>query len=319
MLIDNRLLMMEIFQHKVALLVMCCSCCLLSIAQPTLVTSLDNRKILIGEQIRLKIEARLPQQDFYVRWINWPDSMPHFELVGKSKVDSIYTRERLTSLVQTFTLTSFDSGTWVIPALDINFNPVSGDSSQTLLSDSFTVSVTYAKDTTNTTRDIKPIRDAAYELPLWYWLAGGAVVLLLIATGIWIFLQAKKVKKAVPTQKGLSAYQQAMNGLDATEKLSLTDPAIVKTYHTNLAGILKQYLSQKKGIDLSSCTTSDLLVLFSREGMSKDQISRVSSALRCGNAVKFARFIPEQEDNKLSLAAVRETIDFIEHLFNQQK
>src|SRR5437870_4236493 len=91
-------------------------------AQPARVlTSLDKNEIVIGEQLKLKVELFILATNYKTQWLSIPDSLGHFEVIARSKVDSVYDNDRLFSITQTFTLTSFDSGKWVIPSFPVNF------------------------------------------------------------------------------------------------------------------------------------------------------------------------------------------------------
>ncbi len=304
---------MEILKRKIILLVLFCwGSFLLVHAQPSLKTTIDKNEILIGEQIKFEVEAHFPKQDFFVKWIALPDTLQHFEVVDKSKVDSVFTNQKLTGLSQTFTLTSFDSGKWVLPAFDIDFNPASGDTTFNLYTDSFPVTVSFQADTTNIIRDIKTIRAVKDDIPMWYWIAGAAALILFILIAAWLYRRYKTGKKLLPSRSSMSAYQQAIIELEKLKQLNLSVPAEIKIYHTQLADILKQYLSLKKGTDYGSITTSDILILINENGMDKDGLSKAAAALRCSNAVKFAKYLPVQKESEESLQSIKEVINFTE-------
>src|SRR4249919_2520008 len=88
--------------------VLACSFFLLSFAQPVVKTSVDKNQILIGDQFKLKIEASSLPGEYKINWPVIPDSLLHFEIISRGKVDSSYNDSRLTGLSQTITLTSFD-------------------------------------------------------------------------------------------------------------------------------------------------------------------------------------------------------------------
>jgi hypothetical protein len=310
--------MMVISQTKIALaFVFCFSIVLNAFAQPSLKTSIDKTDILIGEQVKVKVVATLPRQDFFVKWIEIPDSLQHFEVVEKSKIDSGFTNQKLTRLSQTLTFTSFDSGKWVLPQFNIDFNPSNGDSAYNLYTDSFAIVVSYQQDTTNIIRDIKTIRDVKEEKPLWYWVAAGAGLLLVIALAAWLYYYLKKRKKAAPVGPVLSPYQQAIKELEKIQQLDLSDAAGVKTYHAKLTEVLKQYLASRQGDDFTSSTTAEVLMLLNQKGMDKAMLSKTAEAMRCSDAAKFAKFIPSAEESKESWKAIRQAIDFTEQLHNK--
>lgn len=307
--------MMVIPQKKIALVVVFCFSILIhAFAQPSLTTTIDKTGILIGEQVKLKVVATLPKQDFFVKWIEIPDSLQHFEVVEKSKIDSAFTNQKLTRLSQTLTFTSFDSGKWVLPQFNIDFNPSNGDSAYNLYTDSFAITVAYQQDTTNVLRDIKNIREVQEEKPVWYWIVLAAGLLLITVLAIVLYYYVKKRKKIIPVGPVLSPYQQAVQGLEKIKQLDLSDAAGTKTYHTKLTEILKQYLSARQGPDFTSSTTAEVLMLLNQKGMDKAMLSATAEAMRCGDAAKFAKFIPSVKESEQSWKAIKQAIDFTEQL-----
>ncbi len=126
---------------------------------PVIKTTVDKNEILIGEQIKLNIEADFPADTYNIHWVDIADSIEHFEVLDRTKIDSIFSENKLTGLSQTFTITSFDSGQWNLPHFVIDFDSLSKGTTLRLLSDSLPITVSFSTaDTSSQLRDIKPIR-----------------------------------------------------------------------------------------------------------------------------------------------------------------
>ncbi|MBL0355958.1 MAG: DUF4381 family protein [Chitinophagaceae bacterium] len=288
-------------------------------AQPSLKATIDKNAILIGEQLTLKITATLPKQDFFIKWIEMPDSLEHFEVVEKSIIDSSFTNQKLTGLSQTITFTSFDSGKFVIPQLDASFTPSANDTSFNLLTDSFAVAVAYLADSTNTVRDIKTIWEVKDEIPTWYWIAGVTALLLLILIGYWLYKRYKNSGTILPRGSFLSAYQQAINELEKLKQSDLSSASAIKQYHSRLPEILKQYLAVKQGAFYGSNTTSEMLILLNQKNFDKTMLSKTAASLRCSDAVKFAKYQPAADESETCRLDIKEAIDFVEQQSNNIK
>ena len=78
--------------------------------------SVDKNKIVIGEPITFTLEAYIPlgQQ---VTWFPL-DTIPHFEFLQKPRPDTVESIEGK-KITQVMTITSFDSGQWEIPQLEL--------------------------------------------------------------------------------------------------------------------------------------------------------------------------------------------------------
>lgn len=312
---------MGIAVRKIAVVfVFCFSSFVTILAQPTVKSTVDKKDILIGQQIKLQVVADIPGGDFFIKWVEMPDSLLHFELVEKTTIDSVFKNQKLAKLSQTFTFTSFDSGKWILPAFEIHFNPSSGGESFNFLTDTFSIDVSYRADSTTVLKDIKDIREAGSFSQLQFWLA---VITGLIAVGLlaWLIygLIRRNKKKNVAAQKSLSAYQFAIMELDRLKQFDLTEATAVKTFHTKLTEILKSYLSSIHGEYFISSTTPEVLILLKQKSMDKIMIAKTAEALRLSDAAKFAKYVPLQEENEQSWLTVRQVIELTEQLQNKKE
>jgi len=279
-------------------------------------TITDRKDILIGEQIKLKIKAILPPGfNGPVKWISIPDSITHFEIVDAGKTDTVSYKDDTKAIEQTLVFTSFDSGRWVFPSL-----PFSLAQSQ-LQTDSFAVNVSYAPpDSTNQLRDIKPIMNVTVTDYIWYYIIGGAILLLLVIYLLYRYWKKnRKEKPVIAGTSKLSAYDEAMSEMTRLSQFDLQDAAAIKQYHTKLAEIFKQYLSRKQQKNLLTKTTGDLLIRITEAGMSPGDISNLATALRCTDAVKFAKYLPGLSESEDCLKKIRSAIDLIEHQTTNHK
>ncbi len=279
--------------------------------QPSVQTFIDKNDILIGEQFQYKVKASFPTGAFNVHWLNLPDSIAHFEVVDKSKIDSSFDNDK-TVLQQNITLTSFDSGRWNTPALAIGFVPVNSDSTVSLFSDSIPINVGYAApDSTNQLRDIKPIIEVTIKSYFWYYVGGGLMILLLAAYFLRRYLKNRKKDPVLPFKSRITAYDEAMQELEKLKKLNLQNPEEIRQYHSSLAQIFKWYISRRQKLSVLNKTTGDVLVLLSNSNLSSDILSSVATALRCGDAVKFAKYLPDAAETEICLNEIKKVISAI--------
>jgi hypothetical protein len=278
---------------------------------PSVKTTLEKRDILIGEQLQYKVSASFPSGIYKVNWFTVPDSVAHFELVEKSKIDTI-AENNTTSLEQTITFTSFDSGRWKTPAFLVNFDPIKNDTAVNLFTDSIEVNVGYAPaDSSNELRDIKPIMEVTVKNYLWYYIGGGIVLLIILSIILWKLLKNRKKEPDVVFSSKLSPYDEAMQQLEKLKQLNLQQTEELKQFHAKLSNIFKWYLSRKQKLSIMNKTTGDVLVLLTGNNLPKETIADAATALRCGDAVKFAKYIPPVYESEECLAKIKATINFI--------
>ncbi len=302
-------------QKKILAIVMSFFAFLLSAAQPLVKTTVDKNEILIGQQFTVHVKASFSGDDYYIKWIKLPDSLQHFELIEKSKIDSAFTHDKLSGLSQNFTFTSFDSGKWIFPSFKINFSPVKDDTTLNTFTDSLPVTVSFSvADTSKTLKDIKAIREVEVTDPLWYWAGGALVVLLLVLLVFWWYRRRKKNEKPKMFQSKLSAYEEAMQELEKLKVYNLTTAKEIPQYHTRLIEIFRNYLSRKENNSYINKTTGDILIAISNNYNNKEILTKTATAIRLSDAVKFAKYIPAEAGSESNKQLIKETIHLIESL-----
>lgn len=282
----------------------------LCIAQPAIQSSVNKKEILIGEQFTLTIKADFPKNIYNFQWPILSDSMAHFE-VTNSRIDSLYTNQNLSSIVNTITFTSFDSGKWVLPSFLVKIDPSQHDTAFNFYTDSVPIIVSFStSDTTKQIRDIKPIKEAESIGSIWYWIGAVIVLILLIALFVWWRKRKRKTPHS-PSQSELTAYEEAIQELKNLEEYNLSIREEVKIFHSKIAVIFKKYLSRRYQPAYLNKTTDEILLLLKVENYNHELLSKVSASLRCGDAVKFAKYLPpisESEDCKKSIGQLIEVI-----------
>jgi hypothetical protein len=262
--------------------------------------SVDRNKILIGEHIQLTLEADIPENELIHFFII--DSLPHFEVLNRPKIDTTNTHDG-TVLRQLITITSFDSGHWVIPSFTL------GD---TIATDTIPVDVSFSQfDPAQDYHDIKDIIEVKPEQEkkkwwLWYAIGGGALLIILLL----VYLLRKKKPVPPPPIILIDPYVEAMKQL---EKLQQEKPDS-KQYYSRLVDIFRVYVREKKGIHSLQKTTDDLVVQLRGIPIAKEQFERLSQALRLSDFVKFAKYIPGNEDDRDIFETIKQTISEIEQL-----
>jgi hypothetical protein len=287
----------------------------------TLRTITDKKDILIGEQIKLTIKTLLPLNlNSLSKWLVIPDSIPHFEIVEAGKTDTVHFKDDSKMVEQTFIITSFDSGRWVFPALPAEFSGSAGQRSQVLKSDSFYVNVSYAPaDSTNQLRDIKPIIKVSVSDFFWLYIAIGLLLLLLILLLLNRFFKNKRKYTPETTVSKLSPFDEAMAELKNLSAFNLQDAAEIKLFHMKLANIFKNYIGRKQGKNLFNKTAGDLLTNMKEVNFPVENISELATALRCTDAVKFAKYLPLPDQSEDALQKIKETITLTELQTNKHK
>lgn len=275
--------------------------------QPVVKAGVDRTTILIGEPIKLNLEATIPTGTIFQWFIT--DSIPHFEIVDKGPVDSSkdinYKVYR-----QQFTITSFDSGSWKIPSFVLQ------SGKKKFKTDTIAINVTFSpSDTAKDYHDIKDIiavKDPSN--PYLPWIIGAAALLLVLL--IIYFLRRKK--KAPPAQKEavskLTPFEEAMQSLEELKKQQLAQSGEVKQYYTRLNDILRWYVSRKFKISSLEKTNEELILQLRELRMGNQEYTTLVQALRMADFVKFAKYTPSQSEQEETFITIKNSITKLEAL-----
>lgn len=277
-------------------------CPLLADAQVLVKARLDRDSILIGEPLKLSLDVRAPL-GLDINWFPL-DTIAHFEFVEKGKPDTTDDIDGK-AIQQLITITSFDSGNWVIPPLPITIN------NRTYFTDSIPIKVTWAAfNAEEEYHDIKAINEVSGPGSLKYipWIIAIAVVLA--AAGLWIFLRARKKEEPVKEVyvSNLTPYEEALQALEELKGKEYAQNGQVKNYYSRLNDILRVFVLRKLKIASLEKTNEELITRLRETPMDKDTFSQLTTALRIADFVKFAKFQPNAEDNEKNLVIIRTAI-----------
>lgn len=275
-------------------------------------TSVDKKKILIGERIYYNIQFTFPNKSFAIEF-NVPDSMPHFEVMGKRVVDTVIDNNYVVR--QQLVITSWDSGKWVIPSFPIKIRNVNNSANvYNVSSPIVTIEVGHAPaDSTDTLRGIKPILPVKEAKVKWWYWALAALALLLIIYLLYRYFKNKPAKAAPVFDSTLTPYEEAMKALKELEVLDLYKKAQIREYHSGLSEVFKKYLSCKKQVSVMQNTTGEILQVLKDNNLSSDLLSEIANSLRSADAVKFAKYEPMPDQSSRVLQSLRSAIGSIEN------
>ena len=272
---------------------------LLGQARPSIRSSVTKNRILLGEPFQLIVESEIPGGSIVRPLVI--DTIPHFEFLSPPGIDTIREASGI-RIKAVYTLTSFDSGHWVIPSWYL---------SARIRTDTLPVDVVFSDfDPEQPYHEIKDIIEVEEERKgndWWYWVAGGALLVILLAL---VLARRKKSSASTLPETDRDAYQEALDALRELKKGSF--PAV--QYYSGLVSILRVYLLKRKGIHSLQKTSSDLLVKIKSLQPEAGSFDRLAQALRLSDFVKFARYQPTAADDEEAWQAIRSGIEELEKL-----
>ena len=258
----------------------------------TVNAKLDAVQILVGDQIKMYIEAK-KNGNATLQWANIPDTFNRLEIVERGNIDTT-TQGATTVYKQRLLVTGFDSGLFKVPPFQFSVIPQTGNA-YIINTDSFLVSVsTVPVDTSKAFREIKNIiavKASWTEYILW--IIVGIHALIGIALLIRHFTKKKKpAKEVIPEKPAETLHQKTLRLLNELDAKQLWQKGSVKLYYVELTDILRGYIEQRFKTPAMELTTDELLTKsHSHKEMSRhyDELSQI---LHTADLAKFAKAQP---------------------------
>lgn len=256
-------------------------------AQSPIKMEVDTTNIRIGEQIEYKLTVDNTETVVFPKLEM--DSLKKVEVVEDLPVDTTKTK-----FIKKYLLTSFDSGSYVIPQQEVLINAKNFKTDSLLIAVS-TVKVDTLKQKLFPIKAVKnqPIIFDDYALYVWI---GLAILLLIIAIVLYVVLRKKK--EEIPLEERIPPYQLAMQRLGELDAKELLKQDKIKLYYIELTDIIRSYIERELKIPALESTTDELIEMIldfksmDKLDLPKETIKNLQKLLQEADLVKFAKFKP---------------------------
>ncbi len=285
----------------------------LTFAQNISISSkLDTNILLIGDQTKLNFEISKPinaQIDFPIFIDTIIDKI---EVVEKLSLDTLSISNTNIRLKQSYIITSFDSGFYIIP--QFAFTQIKDTILDTiaLTNNEFLKVLTLQIDTTK--QQIADIK-APFEAPLTftefvrenYFYIIGVILLLLAAFIIYrvILKQKNKEKPIVVIKKPTEpAHIIALRELQILQDKKLWQNNKVKLYYVELSIIIRTYIEHRFEVLALEQTSDEILSLIRNINPNTEINEALRQILTLSDLVKFAKANPLPNEHDFSIKNV---------------
>lgn len=274
---------------------------------------LDTNYISIGGQLHLNLSFTAPLKTKVL----WPDLIDTIinkvEILEKTKIDtSRLEGSETVTLSQTFKITSFDSGYYVIPPFEFVYRLKNDTTKYSALTGPILINVlTIDVDTTKAIKQIKAPMDAPVTFKeILPYLIIGIIVLALILFLVYFFIKRKKKEPLFKFSKKpeLPAHVKALQDLESLRNRKLWQSGKVKEFHSILTDIVRVYIENRFGVQAVEMTTYEILNAFKNLDVDEKNSSGLKQMLELADLVKFAkqRPLPLEHDR-----SIKDAIDFV--------
>jgi hypothetical protein len=272
---------------------------------------IDTSRIRIGEQVKIDLffNYRTDAKKLKIVWPMIGDSLASkVEVVNVSKIDTTIPDKNDPKNIQqhqTVRITSFDSGMWAIPAFrfivnDDTANPVT---TQTLSLEVQTIPT----DTSEASiKDIKPIFDEPSNwkeyLPYIYWGLATAAAIALIWYIVYRMSKNRKQQPAPEIRKPkIPPHITALKELEEIRARKLWQEGKIKEYYTAVTDVLRIYIEGRYEVMAMELTSEEIMQVMKSQVIDPVSKDRLQQILRLADMVKFAKAIPMDVENELTL------------------
>ena len=271
----------------------------------TRVSRLSRDSILIGDQIELIMDLQTQEGDALLF------AVPHeliggVEIVKGLSVDTLSMKKGKLDIQAHMTLTSFDSGSYVLPPLLALIQNSRGEVDSLIFRGPQLYVNTIPIDTaTYVIKDIKG--QIGYPLTFKELLPWILLVLLVAALTYFIIRLVKARRNNTtlfgkPVQKD-PAHIVALRDLEKIRRQKLWQNNKQKQFYTAVTDTLRYYISERFGIVTMERPSGEMLDDLKNQDVEARDFESISNLFARADLVKFAKYEPTAEENEETIPA----------------
>lgn len=281
-------------------------------------TTLSKDTLLIGDQAewvsRLKVPVGMRAQiDSMSEFV-----VPGVELVGGFHIDTLKKRKLYSDVEARATITSFDSGSYVMPPLVVYF--YEGENlADTLRLKEVPLEVTTVPIDTTTYQiaDIRP--QFKYPVPtstVLMWIGIGLLAAAIIALIIWLIIRHRKNKPIFGKVKPKDPpHITALRNLEKIRNQKLWQNGKEKQFYTGVTDVIRKYIEDRYNIKTMERTSNEIVKDLSKENVKPEDFEEISDLFTTSDLVKFAKYTATEEENE---KAIPTAVRFVNDTFLQE-
>ncbi len=276
---------------------------------PKVEARLSADSLMIGDQFTLDVEV---EKDL-TQVVDFPTFFQQegapgvigetVEVLAEYPIDTLARDGRSVTIRKRYLLTAFEAGRYnlgLFPALYLDKNIV--DTLYTADSLRFFMD-TFPIDTlTMNIHDIKPLLAApvwAGEWAGWAFLAF-LIAQLLFAVGYILRHRPKRSGVKRPRRPAEPPHVTAIRELEKLQGEKLWQNQRHKLYYTRLTDIVREYIEARYEVGAMEMTSDEIVEALNELGIPERSHGQIRRLLSTADYVKFAKYVPDAEDNEMS-------------------
>jgi len=262
--------------------------------------SVDTSVITIGDRITYTIEIS-HVSDMRVEKPGAGVNLGQFE-IKDYRIFEPEEHDSRTYLKYEYIISVFDTGKFTIPPFPVAYFPEDSTGPYQIIEasaiDIYVESL--LKGEAQELRDIKPVIDIPLDYIFWFSIT---IVVLLFCLGLYFGYKYYKRRKeeglpltaAAPPRP---AHETALESLQLLLEKDLINQGHIKDFYIEISEIIRKYIEGRYFVRALEETTSEIMQELKRQDIHKSSLTILDSFLGLSDFVKFAKYIPAENENK---------------------
>ncbi|MBR3030556.1 MAG: hypothetical protein IKH93_05350 [Bacteroidales bacterium] len=279
---------------------------------------LSRDSILIGDQVELILDLQMNEGEGFLIAAQSEQLVPGVETIKGMTVDTLSVKKGKIDIQAHLTITSFDSGSYVLPPMLALIQNSRGEIDSLLYKGPELYVNTIPIDTA--TYEIKDIKgQIGYpvtfkEILPWLLLA------LLIAALVYLIIRLVNARRnnltlfGKPVQKD-PAHIVALRDLEKIRKQKLWQNNKQKQFYTAVTDTLRYYISERFGIVTMERPSGEMLEDLKKQDIEENTFDKIEKLFGRADLVKFAKYEASAEENE---ETIPDAVQFVNSTYVSQ-
>ncbi|MBD3289808.1 hypothetical protein GF337_13460 [candidate division KSB1 bacterium] len=284
----------------IVLLLLCIQAGLSQQGSISVESKVDRAKITIGDRIQYSIIIT-KDENIEVEFPEFGANLGSFEILDYNDPEPVRQDGKVV-LTKEYTISTFVTGEFEIPPATIRFGATDDTTWQELSTESIKIVVESLQPSEEgDIREIKAPLELERDYRKMIRIGAVALILILIALLTFYFIKRRREGKSlIPVRQKppRPPHEIALEELDRLTKSDLIEKGEIKLFYIELSEIIRKYIEGRFYIVAIEMTTYDLLNNMEEANIDREVIDMVAEFLHQCDFVKFAKYIPSDEENQ---------------------
>ncbi len=221
-----------------------------------------------------------------------------------------------------YVISTFDIGEYEIPPVTVRYSLPGDTTWKELTTEKLKITVESMKPSEE--GDIRDIK-APLEIPLdWWriarWILAGVIFLIIVGLILFYIKRKREGKSLLPRREKPKRppHEIALEELEALQNEKLLEKGEVKQFYSRISDIIRRYFENRFFIPALEMTTGQLVEAMENTEIEPEVIEIVESFLSVCDLVKFAKYIPTEEENEKTTSSAFQIVEMTKIIIEEE-